>query len=81
MALDLAYIAKSTFYNKAFFVTLIIIVLLRMFIIISGFLGYLFYQLAYIPALSTSNVVAEDNEEEHEADNEEHEDGRRSKRF
>ena len=43
VALDLAYIAKSTFYNKAFFVTLIIIVLLRMFIVISGFQGYLFY--------------------------------------
>lgn len=55
MALDLGYIAKSSFYNKAFFVTLIVIVMLRIILVVGSFQGYLVYQLSYKPALSTSN--------------------------
>ena len=43
VALDFAYIAKSTFYNKSFFATLIIILLLRIIIIIASFQCYLAY--------------------------------------
>lgn len=60
VALDLAYIAKSTFYNKAFFATLIIIVLLRIVIIVACFQCYLFFQLAYKPPLSVSDAVEND---------------------
>ena len=37
VALDLSYIAKSSFYNKAFFVTLITIFMLRLIIVLLGF--------------------------------------------
>ena len=59
VALDMAYIAKSTFYNKAFYATLIVILLLRILIIIGSFQCYLFYQLAYKPGLSVSDVLEE----------------------
>ena len=63
VALDLAYIAKSSFYNKAFFVTLIIVLILRISLVIGFFQCYLFYQLGYKPALSTSNFQREDLDE------------------
>jgi hypothetical protein len=37
VALDLTYIAKSSFYNKAFFVTLITIFMMRLIIVLVGF--------------------------------------------
>ena len=56
VALDLAYIAKSSFYNKAFFATLIVIFMMRLLLILCGFQCYLCYQLGYKPELSTVNI-------------------------
>lgn len=76
-ALDLAYIAKSTFYNKAFFVTLIVILLLRIAIIVGIFQAYLAYQLGYKPGLSTSTIQEDLNNSQEVAD----EDGKRSRKY
>ena len=54
LALDITYIIQSPFYNKSFFVTLIVILLLRIAIIFVTFLSYLCYQLDYKPPMSTT---------------------------
>ena len=70
MALDLSYIAKSSFYNKAFFVTLIIVFLMRLFIVLGFFLCYLYYKLGYKPEMSTSNFNQESVEDDDDGNQE-----------
>lgn len=83
VALDFAYIAKSTFYSKAFYATLIVILILRVFIIVASFQCYLYYQMSYKPGLSVSDVRVEldgdenDNDESVQVD----EQGRNSRRY